>query len=749
MEATFGQPAIPMRRGWTADRDSTSIPPMPIPPLPMSLQQPPHRSSAFSASESKRRSAPSSNSKSRKRPEKPSSPTSPEVISTLIDSLTTVDFAHDIKPPSTPVNGTRKARTAPGTPVLRPQRSFAGESNGVNGSGGFGGDYSNYRNALSADFIGADDAAEPPVIRTSKRPSGYSDLTSPKGKAPPVSSALNGLGNYLRNGYARSTSSLLSNRDDDTRSIGNVSLEAPKRKRSVTNGSVHSFESKTAEMGQKAMPQQDFYRGKGNDATQIRETVLLATGLPIGISDHRYSPRTISPKRVHPFQSPIEEEPSLPTALASRRSTAPARRTISDGKKPVGSDNSRDTSPAMGPAVPSRRSSLKHQDIPTPKVRPNSRHSNVPFPNQTETVAEVEEPKSRSGPVATDADDTEVTKRIKELKAKKEEREKQARESLSPETLYCLANTPPALPEIFEPLKAQDDSTPKTLRIANTGTIHVPPPGPSSEIHQKATRAAASELQVQPERPPTPLTPTLLPINYSYVVRSLGQESPPGSTKAPSSKNSIRPSENQRRKSIAVGGRSAISRTKATKVVEQSGTTSRYSVPDLPNFDTEELSERQSADTFDQTPSKRSVSVKDKRRRWSQPDLPSSSLERKTSMRNSENLAVRPPTTVQEERPRSYDSVDQDVIAFIHAGRLSQKIRHPQSGRTIAFSEVGDPKGHAVFCCVGMGLTRYVTAFYDELAMTLRLRLITPDRPGVGESATNPNGTPLSWPGEC
>ncbi|KAF2458953.1 Alpha/Beta hydrolase protein, partial [Lineolata rhizophorae] len=100
------------------------------------------------------------------------------------------------------------------------------------------------------------------------------------------------------------------------------------------------------------------------------------------------------------------------------------------------------------------------------------------------------------------------------------------------------------------------------------------------------------------------------------------------------------------------------------------------------------------------------------------------------------------------ERPSSADSIDMAVEAFLTHPRLSQKVRHPQTGRIISFSDVGDPKGYAVFCCVGMGLTRYVTAFYDELATSLKLRLITPDRPGVGESEAYPDGegTPLSWP---
>lgn len=104
---------------------------------------------------------------------------------------------------------------------------------------------------------------------------------------------------------------------------------------------------------------------------------------------------------------------------------------------------------------------------------------------------------------------------------------------------------------------------------------------------------------------------------------------------------------------------------------------------------------------------------------------------------------------VSYERPRSVDSIDDAVESYLCSPRLSQKIKHPQTGRLISFSEVGDSEGSAVFCCVGMGLTRYIMAFYDELALTLKLRLITPDRPGVGDSEPYADGTatPLSWPG--
>ncbi|KAL8686976.1 MAG: hypothetical protein Q9218_006724 [Villophora microphyllina] len=100
------------------------------------------------------------------------------------------------------------------------------------------------------------------------------------------------------------------------------------------------------------------------------------------------------------------------------------------------------------------------------------------------------------------------------------------------------------------------------------------------------------------------------------------------------------------------------------------------------------------------------------------------------------------------ERPQSIDPIDEAVHDYLSASRLSQKTTDPKTGRVISFSEVGDPEGSVVFCCVGMGLTRYITCFYDDLAKTLKLRLITPDRPGVGGSEVHADDldTPLGWP---
>jgi pimeloyl-ACP methyl ester carboxylesterase len=111
---------------------------------------------------------------------------------------------------------------------------------------------------------------------------------------------------------------------------------------------------------------------------------------------------------------------------------------------------------------------------------------------------------------------------------------------------------------------------------------------------------------------------------------------------------------------------------------------------------------------------------------------------------------VRPPRGVDDDfELKRKDSIEEAVADFLQASRFTRKVMNKDNSRTIAFSEVGDPNGAAIFVCVGMGLTRYITAFFDELAATLRLRLITIDRPGVGASDPYPpsdKSGPLNWP---
>ena len=131
-------------------------------------------------------------------------------------------------------------------------------------------------------------------------------------------------------------------------------------------------------------------------------------------------------------------------------------------------------------------------------------------------------------------------------------------------------------------------------------------------------------------------------------------------------------------------------------------------------------------------------------RRLSRPTSPTTAAKHRRTFSG----ALSSPQSPTEERPISVDTIAGVVLDYLSSPRLSQRATDPQTGRRISFSEVGDPAGSVVFCCVGMGLTRYIMTFYDELAVTLKLRLITPDRPGVGASEPYPDGsdTPLNWP---
>lgn len=130
-------------------------------------------------------------------------------------------------------------------------------------------------------------------------------------------------------------------------------------------------------------------------------------------------------------------------------------------------------------------------------------------------------------------------------------------------------------------------------------------------------------------------------------------------------------------------------------------------------------------------------------RRFSRPTSPTTAEKHRRTFSGLEATPLSP-----IERPKSTDSIDDAVHDYLSAPRLSQTTTDQRTGRVISFSEVGDPEGSVVFCCVGMGLTRYITSFYDDLAKTLKLRLITPDRPGVGGSEVHVDGmdTPLGWP---
>lgn len=71
-----------------------------------------------------------------------------------------------------------------------------------------------------------------------------------------------------------------------------------------------------------------------------------------------------------------------------------------------------------------------------------------------------------------------------------------------------------------------------------------------------------------------------------------------------------------------------------------------------------------------------------------------------------------------------------------------------RNGRKIAFSQYGDPKGKPVFYFHGWPASRLSGGVYDGIAKKLRIRVISPDRPGFGLSDYQSNRTLLDWPAD-
>jgi pimeloyl-ACP methyl ester carboxylesterase len=73
-------------------------------------------------------------------------------------------------------------------------------------------------------------------------------------------------------------------------------------------------------------------------------------------------------------------------------------------------------------------------------------------------------------------------------------------------------------------------------------------------------------------------------------------------------------------------------------------------------------------------------------------------------------------------------------------------VRTLSDGRQLAYEEYGDPAGTPVFSFHGGLSSRLDAAPADQAARDLGIRLISPDRPGMGGSTYQPDRTLLDWP---
>ncbi|KAM0722936.1 hypothetical protein Q7P37_001134 [Cladosporium fusiforme] len=334
-------------------------------------------------------------------------------------------------------------------------------------------------------------------------------------------------------------------------------------------------------------------------------------------------------------------------------------------------------------------------------------------------------------------EDDETVKRIMELRKKRQSRLNESRASAASDDIDIL------------PLRAndlasgdKDDSTPRASARPPTNRSFTVPTKLSENLGMRAD-ATLYDLDESPNLSATYIPES--PLSATHYFEPLSPRSLPGTTTT-SPQDSLDLSYAQAVHALH----------RARSGAPSSDDNPRPSIEAaMPNVPFRRGSNATSTSTS-RAPSFRAPSLQQTRSqrespsRFAHPDLPSN-FGSKSSRRKSITESRYGSTIDERPQRERKDSVEDAVLGFLRAQRLNQKIRHVVSGRTISFSEVGDPKGSAVFVCVGMGLTRFVTAFYDELASLLKLRLVTIERPGVGDSdgyPPNDRSGPLNWPND-
>ncbi|OIW28791.1 alpha/beta-hydrolase [Coniochaeta ligniaria NRRL 30616] len=588
-----------------------------------------------------------------KHPDRPPPPipsASPEVISSLITSLSVISkpASDHFDNPSyfDPRFGSRTPNT-PGSPTT------------VRSAGSFGVDYGAFSqpslNDLQEEDVPLEELpASPPVIRTAKPPSGFSPLTAPKSPKSPGSRDASGFKTLLS---GKGSSSALNVSRPSSRgslasvaeSIGNLSVErhttSPlSESKGLRNQRSHdSWGKKTGRSSKGLMYMSSKERLREKSQEKKRASVGAVGG---GSSGPSPGNNTIS-ARPDPFfaESVINEEPHTDSPPRPERNSG-----LFDGNNGAGSPR----------PIPTRDSSLRKTGSNSKKLARTSRSSK----RDSETLP---------GETIQEIDEHSPNNRVQRGDVEKR-RSQSTKQGAEAERLASSLELPRRTKPDISLTKAQNQSY---------STSHTPA-GPASPM--------SPALDIDPLEEGAPFPAVAQGRRRDRDLSSDGRNRRRSGRQTPDASGYI---------SEGGGGIALKLKRSSSRLKRLSGAASP--TPDKRSSD---RGSRQGIDT--------------------QTDQPH----------------------VTYERPPSADSIDDAVESYLCSPRLSQKIRHPQTGRVISFSEVGDPNGSAVFCCVGMGLTRYITAFYDELALTLKLRLITPDRPGVGDSEPYAEGTatPLGWP---
>ncbi|KAJ5281878.1 hypothetical protein N7478_007250 [Penicillium angulare] len=564
-------------------------------------------------------------------------PTSPELISSLISSLSTISVPLNSHFETVPRIDSKDS-SDPGLPeVPHTAPCFTIPPSQQNGFGLSFGTHLEEPELDSSPFLHPDDAASSPVIRMARAP------PSPKSPRSPRSPKFKPFSRFDPSPRPASKDSHSSARavPEDT-AFGTISTEPGPRLSTAVSVASNGSGGRTKSLkGQFSLLRKSSSRDlaateKDNPADRLRKTHSLNEGLRYNTPRNRASLRSM-----HSMADVAEEAAPKASDDGLVASTPPTMEEPSVQTTPDNHHNPGGI--GSGRIIPTRDSSLRHRHSHSSGKRRSARHSRFPSTASKES-------NSDNGLPGTSNDAEQVTRRIQELKDQQQ--------------------------KIKTELEA-DDSSSKSTKM--TPVKQPKTPRSTSQVDQTRgapNGSAQAERSVLNDSAPSPSVMT--------------GKSRPGKIGGPlaSKPTNFAPQ---------------MSKSASDKLDEQS----RY-------------------------------------RRSLEPTTPTQSHRRSPS---GPSIAGR--TSATHERPSSVDSIDLAVEDYVFSPKLTQKVVHPTTGRTIAFSEVGNPKGHVVLCCLGMGLTRYLPAFYDELARTLNLRLVTLDRPGVGESGPHQldeTSNPLSWP---
>ncbi|KAA8652226.1 hypothetical protein EYZ11_002292 [Aspergillus tanneri] len=564
-------------------------------------------------------------------------PASPEVISSLISSLSTISVPLQSHFDNVPCID---SDTGPSSPIFSPSEQHSVSDQRSLNEHGLGVSYGTTTasdGATNSPFLHPDDAAAAPVIRMARAP------PSPKSKTtfdPPPSP-----GRPTSRGSYTSTKAAY-----EDYAFGMITTEpGPRVAATPSIASSGSRKSLKNQLGLLKKSSREFASDKDKDqrAERLRKTSSYNDSLRHNLPRSRASLRSL-----YSMADVAEEGRPNPSDVESARANTMSR---SSSKERHSSQYTRESAPSTpggigsGRVIPARESSLRHSFSSSPKRRRSIRHARYSSTGSRETKADAKV-------VGTSNEAEQVAKRIQELKDQQQKIKTELEIDDSPDTPDRPSREPPY----------------KQTRLSRA-----PDDSPEGNIQRESVHTSDAKFD---ESAPAPAVMT--------------------------------------------------GKSRST----QRNSTSLASTPS--NSPLKSFAARQSFD--------KSVQIEKTRYRQSI----ESSTPPLHDKHSPSGQASASHESIGDERPSSADSVDLAVFDYILSPKLTQRISHPTTGRAIAFSEVGDPKGYVVLCCLGMGLTRYLMAFYDELARSLHLRLITLDRPGVGESGpyVGESGTPLSWP---